>query len=261
MTIKTEAIALHIRPWSKTSHLVTWLTPGHGCVTTSVKGACRPKSAFLGQYDLFYTCELLFYPREHNAVHAIRECTPLLRRDPLRADWRAAAAAAYAADLTARAVPGRQPQPQIFAHLTRTLDTLAAAPCAPHATLLGYEMALLHLLGLLPDLAPCPDCHPAHTEWFRFSLPAGRLLCAHCAAPRPGDAVLSLHRTVLQGFAALRDETLGSAPLKKNEGNVKLPLGLSRFFGIFILFHLDVPAAVRRVAMEMIDRIQTHSNA
>ncbi|MCL2104026.1 MAG: recombination protein O N-terminal domain-containing protein, partial [Kiritimatiellaeota bacterium] len=86
MIIKTEAVALQIRPWSKTSHIVTWLTPGHGCVVTAVKGACRPKSAFLGQYDLFYTCELLFYRRERGGIHAIRECTPLRRRDPLRDD-------------------------------------------------------------------------------------------------------------------------------------------------------------------------------
>ena len=37
--IKTEGIVLAIRPWSRTSHIVTWLTPDHGCVTTLVKGA------------------------------------------------------------------------------------------------------------------------------------------------------------------------------------------------------------------------------
>ncbi|MCL2105252.1 MAG: hypothetical protein FWH21_09465, partial [Kiritimatiellaeota bacterium] len=46
-------------------------------------------------------------------------------------------------------------------------------------------------------------------------------------------------------------------PENKNEENIKVSLGLSRFLGIFISFHLDVPATVRRVAMEMMD---THTS-
>jgi len=264
MILKTEAIALQIRPWSKTSHIVTWLTPGHGCVVTSVKGACRPKSAFLGQYDLFYTCELLFYPRERNGIHAIRECAPLQRRDPLRDNWRAAAAAAYLADLTARATPGGH-QPHLFDTLAQTLDNLAQHPCNLADAVLRYEMRLLHILGLLPDLTPCPDCPPPHKEWLRFSLPAGRTLCAHRPEAQPSEAVISLHRTVQERFLALRDETLRAPPLpppeNKNDGNVNFSLGLSRFLGIFISFHLDVPATVRRVAMEMMDMTQTHNHA
>ena len=69
-TTKTEAICLDIRPWSRTSHVVRWMTPD-GPVTTVVKGAVRPKSAFLGQYDLNYTCEIVYYSRakgEHTTL-------------------------------------------------------------------------------------------------------------------------------------------------------------------------------------------------
>jgi len=264
MILKTEAIALQIRPWSKTSHIVTWLTPGQGCVVTAVKGACRSKSAFLGQYDLFYTCELLFYPRERNGIHTIRECTPLQRRDPLRENWRAAAAAAYIADLTARATPSGQ-QAQLFDNLAQTLDNLAQHPCNLAGTVLRYEMRLLHFLGLLPDLALCPDCPPPHKEWLRFSLPAGRMLCAHRPETHPTEAVISLHRTVQERFPALRGEMLhpppSPPPENKNVEKVNFSLGLSRFLGIFISFHLDVPATVRRVAMEMMDMTQTHNHA
>ena len=36
-TIKTEAICLDVRPWSRTSHVVSWLTPS-GSVATVGKG-------------------------------------------------------------------------------------------------------------------------------------------------------------------------------------------------------------------------------
>ena len=80
MIAKTEAIVLRIFLFSRTSHIVAWLAEDGTRLTTSIKGAVRPKSAFLGQYDLFYTCELLYYEREHAGVHVARECSPLAPR-------------------------------------------------------------------------------------------------------------------------------------------------------------------------------------
>ena len=93
-TVKTEATCLRINPWSRTSHVVSWLTPS-GRVATLVKGAVRPKSAFLGQYDLNYTCGIVYYARAHGEAHALRECFPLERRDDLRGDYAALAVASY----------------------------------------------------------------------------------------------------------------------------------------------------------------------
>ena len=87
-TLKTTGIVLDIRPWSRTSHVVTWLTPDRGPVVTLVKGAVRPKSAFLGQYDFFYTCELVYYIRAKGELHAIREAAPLNPREHLRGSFR-----------------------------------------------------------------------------------------------------------------------------------------------------------------------------
>lgn len=270
MIIQTQAIALQIRPWSRTSHMVTWLTPDHGKIVTAVKGACRPKSAFLGQYDLFYTCDLLFYRREHDGVHAIRECAPVTLREPLRHDWRRAAAAAYIADLTARVTVGHPDSAPLFDLLTHTLDLLTDAPQNdPREVILWYETHLLHRLGLMPDFTTCPHCHPPERSWLRFSLSSGRFLCQHLAQTQPGEATLSLHRDVQSLFRTLCKSVRPSAKKqvfvdfasKKNHGPVNLILGLSRFLGMFITFHLDVPSAVRRVTFEMLDTTPTQKSA
>ena len=103
-TVKSEAICLSISPWSMTSHVVNWLTPA-GIVPTVVKGAARPKSAFLGQYDLNYTCEIVYYARARGELHALRECSALERRDELRDDYRSLAAAGYLRLLASRLSP------------------------------------------------------------------------------------------------------------------------------------------------------------
>ena len=261
MIIQTQAIALQIRPWSKTSHMVTWLSPDYGRIVTSVKGACRPKSAFLGQYDLFYTCDLLFYRREHEGVHAARECAPVALREPIRKHWRAAVTAAYLADLTARVTAGHLEAEPVFELLSRALDLLADDPGNPsRSLLLWYEAHLLRALGVLPDLSLCPRCHPPGRAWLRFSLPSGRFLCEHLARPAPGEAALTLHRDVQRLFLAIcgadthreADRLAESLAGNKSESGQNLLFGLSRFLGMFITFHLDVPSAVRRVALEML---------
>ena len=80
MIQKTTGIVLRVIPFSRTSHVIQWLTSSHGRMATIAKGAQRPKSLLLGQYDLFYTCEILFYPRERTGLHVLRECAPLAPR-------------------------------------------------------------------------------------------------------------------------------------------------------------------------------------
>ena len=93
MILQDDAIALRIHPFGNTSRVVVWLSATHGKMATMVKGSQRDRSPFLGQYDLFYTCELLFYAREHQNLHILKECFPLKIRPAFRSDWRACAAA------------------------------------------------------------------------------------------------------------------------------------------------------------------------
>ncbi|MBP5321922.1 MAG: DNA repair protein RecO [Kiritimatiellae bacterium] len=266
MIAQTEAIVLAIHPWSRTSHMVTWLSRDFGRIVTPVKGACRPKSAFLGQYDLFYTCRLDFYRKEHDGIHAIRECAPLRLREPLRGRWRAAAAAGYLCDLTARVSATPQDAAALFDLLTLTLDRLSAEPRSDlRALILWYEIHLLRHLGLSPDLTLCPLCHTPETPWYRFSLASGRFLCPHLAQLREGERAVALHREVRK--LAIRMVNCPSAPVpdplpvtfaeKNFEENANPILGLARFLGMFIQFHLDAPSAVRRVAWEMIAKNPT----
>jgi hypothetical protein len=121
----------------------------------------------------------------------------------------------------------------------------------------------------MPDVALCPLCHPPSRLWLRFSLPSGRFLCPHLAQSQPGEATLSLHRDVQSLFLTVSritrpspvDQLFADFASKKNHVRSNLILGLSRFLGMFITFHLDVPSAVRRVTCEMLDTTPTQKPA
>ena len=131
MILKDEALALRFYPFGNTSRIVVWLSRSYGKLATLAKGSQRERSAFLGQLDLFYTCEILFYAREQRNLHVLKECAPLETRAAFRSDWRACAAASYAAGLLDRAMPFGPAPAGLFDLLAETLDHLAARTPGP----------------------------------------------------------------------------------------------------------------------------------
>ena len=220
-TVKCEAICLGIRPWSRTSHVVDWLTPG-GKVRTLVKGAVRPKSAFLGQYDLNYTCELVYYMRSRGDLHALRECSPVRLREELRDDYRALALAGHFRRLAADFAPVGPECAAWHEALADALDRLCLRiPTAAGAVgeLLRFELRVLGLLGLKPEV---------EAEAGAFALRGERRI--------PVDSDVA---------AYLRDPT---RPAK----NIRIPLDAARVIGVFYQFHLDCAVDVRRTVLGMV---------
>ncbi|MGI6496004.1 MAG: DNA repair protein RecO [Kiritimatiellia bacterium] len=247
MIAATDAIALRIHPFSNTSHMVTWLSREFGRISTSIKGACRPKSFFLGQYDVGATCQLLFYRRGSDGVHPARECSPIRRREGLREDWRKAAAAGYACDFAARLAQPLLEAPDLFALLEETLDRLEQGQRAPAIEVMAFEFAALRLAGFTPNLELCEGCSGVGGTQCRFALNAGRPAC-HRAPPAPGEPTVMVPPDVLQ---ALLDFTRNPAcGLADSWSDPQIQLGLNRFLSLFIGCHLDVPPGIRRAAFE-----------
>lgn len=240
--VKTRGIVLAIHPWSRTSHVVTWLTPDHGPVSTLVKGAVRPKSAFLGQYDLFYTCDLLYYANASGELHAIREVAPLSFREHLRADWRAVALAGYAADLIRDLAPPDADSGQWFAALESFLDNLKVSvpteTSAPSSTpkdrsftrLIQLETSILDLAGLSPDFSGMD----ASASWTPFAIDRGRC----------GEGTRTV-RLSPRTAHAIKAPDAADVALNEKEDAV-------RFLGVFLAYHIERPADIRRSLVHLL---------
>ena len=217
-TVKSEGICLKIFPWSKTSHVVAWFTP-EGKVTTLVKGAVRPKSAFLGQYDLNYKCEIVYYARERGDIHILKECSPVDTRDGMRDDWRTLAAADYFRETVSRMAPWGEEAREWF----DLLDGALASPKPRDASerlarIVSFETASLALSGLTPD---------AVRENGAFSLRGERSIAV-------SDAVAAC---IKKPFA---------------EKNPKILLDAARVLGVYYSLHADAASETRKRVLEMI---------
>lgn len=220
-TTKTEAICLDIRPWSRTSHVVRWMTP-NGPVTTVVKGAVRPKSPFLGQYDLNYTCEIVYYSRVKGELHALRECSPLAVREELRSDYRSLVLAEHMRAQVAALAPHDDESYAWYGTLADALDGLresaASSPRGLVAALLEFELNILELSGLSPAV---------EAETGSFSLRGERQM------------------PISQEVARCIDDP-------KAEKNMQILLDAARAIGVFYAFHLDSAPEARRTVLRMI---------
>lgn len=246
MIEKTEAIVLALRPFSRTSLMVTWLTRDFGRIVTPVKGANRPKSLFLGQIDVGYRSELLFYTHDSQGVHNIRETTPLDFREGLRGNWRAAVAAGYVCSLTAQTVETLLDSAGLFDDLDRCLGALASG-CDPVDAIVRYEFLLLDRLGLRPNLDYCVDCPACDARSCRFAIPDGRLSCPLRGDYNPSHGTIALPPELLH---ALR-KAAGGVPA--SSFGERVALGIRRFLGIFVCHHLDVAPYCRRAAFAWLE--------
>ncbi len=236
--LKTEAICLDIRPWSRTSHVVSWLTP-RGRVATVVKGAVRPKSLFLGQYDLNYTCDILYYARAHGELHALRECSPREFRSALRDDYQALALAGYFRLRLAELAPMGEECASWYRLLENSLDRLerrgGGDAAAKVAELVRFDLQVLKLAGLAPDFSG----YDRGAEWSEFFVETGSFAAAEGRRIRVARAVA---------------EYLSEPTARPRSDAV--PLDAARVIGVFYQFHLDSAVDVRRTVLGMISKIK-----
>ena len=219
-TVKTDAICLDVRPWSRTSHVVSWLTPS-GKVATVVKGAMRPKSQFLGQYDLNYTCEIVYYARQHGETRALRECSPIEMRESLRGSFKALAVAGYFRSLVRDYAPSGPECREWFDALGDALDGLCRDPkgAASVGGVVAFELSVLDMLGLKPEM---------EAEAGAFAL--------------RGERSIPVSEEVA---AYLRDQSAA-------EKNSQIALDAARAIGVFYRFHLDSAPEVRRSVLGVV---------
>jgi len=252
---RTEAVALRISRHSNTSHFVAWLTPDRGQMSTLVKGARRPKSEFFGQYDLFQSCELLYYERERNGTHIARSIAPIKTRTELRHDWRAYCAASYVCALSmAVGAPG-SPDREMYGVLNSSLDALASG-LPPIPILCRFETLCMKSAGWTPGVESCASCgHKldspvAPNAPIRFDSVRGGVVCNACDAHLPAAAdTLSLHSVnTIRHWLRAGSQHPDTRALEHPRNRL---LEIRRVMGTFIELHAHSPIRGRQLTYEL----------
>ncbi len=265
MIVSCHAIALKIMPFSETSRVVIWFTKEHGRIPTLIKGSQRNKSFFIGQYDLFYTCELLYYERTHHGLHIVKELYPQKTRSLLRKNWRATACVSYLASLANRVLPYYAPHPQLFTLLDEAIDFFASDVSLKYESILCWvELKILKELGLKPRLDLCAICGKTLTLLYAskgeqtmyaknipFSYKDGGVLCMECLSRSDGEKLFLTPDTfaLLSNWNNARsiNSVLRVVPSNKQKESI------STLIDKFITFHIEQSGYNRSLAIQILN--------
>ena len=165
----SPAILIRRRAWGDTSWIVTWLTLGHGKVSTIARGARRPASPFSGKLDLFYIGEISFILSRKSSLHTLREVQILEPFDPSGLPSSNLFMCSYFAELADLVTEPGAPVSGIFDLLARALTHLGSNAASLRA-LDFFEKELGRTLGVGDD-----SSHPlAALEAHCGSIPPSR---------------------------------------------------------------------------------------
>ncbi|NNJ71116.1 MAG: DNA repair protein RecO [Kiritimatiellales bacterium] len=244
MIVQATAIPLAIYPWSSTSRIVHWLTHHQGKVSTLLKGALRPKSPFLGEYELFSTSELLYFAKPAKTLYTGKECALLHRRETFRTNWRAMQTASYITSLFNRTTPEEAHQPELFVLCEELLDLAEEYGQHPQY-LLWAEFRFCEYHGHAPSLGHCVLC--ASDKELRFCAGQGGVVCMQCARARklpilecPPDVL-----AILRAWQKARQP----GPVVNTRLTARQLTALNAIAGTFMMYHFHLHPEYRNAAL------------
>lgn len=180
MTVKqSEAIVLRSYPLREADLLVAFFTRLEGKVRGIARAAKKSRRRFGGALEPLTYVRLYYEDRERNELARLDSCEVL--ESPLAAevDYPRAVALGYIAEVLDELLPDREANDAIFRLALSVLAQLRAG--AVWMPLSYFDLWLVRLVGLLPELGECIACGAAlngHRAWFH-PLADGLMCAAH----------------------------------------------------------------------------------
>ena len=204
---KTEAVVVDHRDYSNTSLIVTFFTRNFGQLSGIAKGARRPKSPFLGTFDLLNHNEIMYYRHTRSSLHTLSHSEIKNGFTRLREQQERTYAGSYIADVVKGMTREDEPQPELFDLMINALRELCTADDAARV-LFQFEIKFLSSVGFQPELEQCVACwtRPQGNRVF-FSVAGGGALCERCASGRGEEAQMT-SLGALATLSSLRRKTM-----------------------------------------------------
>ena len=183
---KTLAFILKTQDYRDTSLLGDFYTREHGRVRGLVKGIRDSRARFGSTLEPFSLNEILFYKRKRGGdLHLVTHVDLVDDFPKVREDLERLGTASYCLELLSELVEPEEPELGIFQLLNDTLIFLSSGASAKRAARI-FEVKLLDLLGLMPEIKNCVLCQAPAQDPIYFNAMAGGVHCKDCAVKHKG---------------------------------------------------------------------------
>lgn len=156
--VNTDAIVLRTYNLAEADRIAVCLTRSAGLVRAVAKGARRMKSRFGAALEPFTIIRLAFYERENRELVSISNAEIVKSHFNLAGQLEASEILAYMAELVGDFAPPHEANEKLFRMVTACVDALETSAAPPRLILRYFEVWLLRLAGLFPDVRSCAEC-------------------------------------------------------------------------------------------------------
>jgi DNA repair protein RecO (recombination protein O) len=181
--VTTDAIVLRSYNLAESDRIVLCLTRSAGLVRAVAKGARKMKSRFGAALEPFTVIKLTFYERENRELVTMSSADILQSHFALNTQLETAEVLAYMGELVSEFAPPHEADERLYRMLTACVAALNGEPEIGRAITRYFEIWLLRLAGLFPDLASCAECGRDIAESDGVFVDAA--LMPHCRNCRP----------------------------------------------------------------------------
>jgi DNA repair protein RecO (recombination protein O) len=156
--VNTDAIVLRTYNLAEADRIAVCLTRSAGLVRAVAKGARRMKNRFGAALEPFTVIRLAFYERENRDLVSISNAEILKSHFDLAAQPEVSEILAYIGELVADFSPPHETNEKLFRMVAACVEALESSPATGRLVLRYFEVWLLRLAGLFPDVRACADC-------------------------------------------------------------------------------------------------------
>ena len=156
--VTTDAIVLRTYNLAESDRIVLCLTRSSGLVRAVAKGARRMKSRFGAALEPFTLIKLTFHEKENRELVTISAAEILESHFDLTSNLESAEVLAYMGELVAEFAPPHETDELLFRMLAACVEALAQEKGRDRVLTRYFEIWLLRLAGLFPDLRSCASC-------------------------------------------------------------------------------------------------------
>lgn len=177
---KTEAFILKTRDYRDTSLLAVFYTKDFGKIHGIIKGVRDSRYRYGSTLEPFSLNEILFYRRKRGGdLHQVTQVDVLDMYFDIRQDLEKLSYASYFAEALDQLVDLEESNPSLFYLLKDTLEFMSSG-ASPKRSARIFELKLLMILGLIPELKSCVVCGALSPEPAYFSVTLGGVHCKSC---------------------------------------------------------------------------------
>jgi len=200
---------LRTYPFKEADLVVSFLTRDQGILRGVAKRARRPKSPFGSGLERLSQVRMSYFQRETSELVNLDSCDLLVSQFRVLADYRAAVALDYFAEVTEQLLPPAEPNERFFRLLMTVMEHMHAGtsgglPGNVWRAVTYFSLWAARLSGFLPDLNVCLGCGillDGHESTERSFFRSGRegLLCGACRQAGGGSWELTAASKAIAG--------------------------------------------------------------